>query len=127
MNHKAVDLHLNQTHFQNPTGLDETGHYAPTANQAGLADVAMANSEFARIVSTENAVIAGTHVLSNINQLLGQVPGVLGIKTGFTEEAGQALVTLVDQGHPVILVVLKSTDRFTDTKNLISWVYSNFY
>ena len=126
MNQKAADLSLTHTHFQNPTGLDEVNHYSSAADLARLADVALNKPEFAKVVSTENAVIAGSHVLTNLNQLLGKVPGVLGVKTGFTDNAGQALVTYVNQGHPVIIVVLKSTDRFTDTESLITWVYSNF-
>ena len=126
MNAKAANLRLTHTAFTNPTGLDEEGHFSSAADLARLADVAMDNSEFARIVGTENAVLPGNHVLTNLNQLLGKVPGVLGIKTGFTDNAGQALVTLVNRGHTIILVVLKSTDRFTDTQKLIDWSYSNF-
>lgn len=126
MNSKAADLHLTHTAFRNPTGLDEKGHYSSAADLARLADFAMNDPEFARIVGTEAAVLPGNHVLNNLNQLLGKVPGVLGIKTGFTDNAGQALVTLVDRGRPLIIVVLKSTDRFSDTQKLIDWSYSNF-
>ncbi|MBI2008224.1 D-alanyl-D-alanine carboxypeptidase [Candidatus Amesbacteria bacterium] len=126
MNAKASDLHLSHTAYTNPTGLDEAGHYSSAVDLARLADVAMDNPEFARIVGTENAVLPGNHVLTNLNQLLGKVPGVLGIKTGFTDNAGQALVTLVNRGHPIIIVILKSTDRFTDTRKLIDWSYQNF-
>ena len=126
MNQKAADLLLTHTHFQNPTGLDEDDHYSSASDLARLADVALNKPEFAKVVSTENAVIAGSRVLTNLNQLLGKVPGVLGVKTGFTDNAGQALVTYVNQGHPVVIVVLKSTDRFADTESLITWVYSNF-
>ena len=126
MNAKAIDLRLTGTHFANPSGLDETGHYSTAADLARLADSALAHPEFAKIVATENAVIA-THVLTNVNQLLGKVPGVLGVKTGNTLGAGQSLVTLVDRdSHPVIIVVLGSTDRFGDSEKLISWIYSNF-
>ena len=127
MNKKAADLNLSHTHFANPTCLDETGHYSSATDLARLADVAMSNSEFSRIVATENAVVAN-HVLTNINELLGKIPGVLGVKTGFTDGAGQSLVTLVSRdSHPVILVVLGSTDRFGDSEKLINWIYTNFH
>ena len=127
MNQKAAALNLSHTSFINPTGLDETGHYSSATDLARLADVAMSNSEFSRIVATENAVVAN-HVLTNINELLGKVPGVLGVKTGNTLGAGQSLVTLVSRdSHPVILVVLGSTDRFGDSEKLITWIYSNFH
>lgn len=126
MNQKAQDIHLTNTHFVNPTGIDEEGHYSSAADLARLADIALRQPTFSKIVATENAVIS-THVLTNVNQLLGKIPGVLGVKTGFTEGAGQALVTLVDRnGHPVILAVLESKDRFTESAALIDWVYANF-
>lgn len=66
------------------------------------------------------------HKLSNVNQLLGKIPGVAGIKTGWTEEAGENLVTLMERdGRRVIIVVLKSKDRFADTIALINWTFAN--
>ncbi|KKU55895.1 hypothetical protein A3C34_02140 [Candidatus Amesbacteria bacterium RIFCSPHIGHO2_02_FULL_48_21] len=132
MNARAKQLNLLHTQFQNPTGLDEEGHYSSAADLARLADEFMHKPLLARIVSAENVVLAtsdvsAVHVLANTNQLLGQVEGVLGAKTGYTDLAGQALVTLVNrENHPVIISVLGSTDRFSDTKKLIDWVYSNF-
>ena len=67
------------------------------------------------------------HKLSNVNQLLGRIPGVAGIKTGWTEEAGENLVTLVERGgRKIIIVVLHSRDRFGDTIRLIDWVFNNY-
>ncbi len=132
MNTTAAQLHLTRTHFVNPTGMDEPGHYSTAVDLVRLADVALRLPEFARIVSTENAVVsapdsADVHILNNVNQLLGKIPGVKGIKTGNTPGAGQALVTLVERdNHPVIMAVLGSADRFDDTQKLIEWIYSNF-
>jgi D-alanyl-D-alanine carboxypeptidase len=126
MNKKAADYHLNDTQFKNPTGLDEPGHYSSAVDLVRLADVGLRNSEFARIVSIETAVV-GEHVVSNVNQLLGKIPGVKGVKTGYTEGAGQALITFVERdGHGILIATLGSTDRFKDTKDLIDWVYTNF-
>ena len=67
------------------------------------------------------------HKLSNVNELLGKIPGVAGIKTGWTEEAGQNLITLIERnGRRVIIVVLHSTDRFADTIKLINWTFANY-
>ena len=127
MNAKAAQLNLAHTRFANPTGVDESGHYSSAADLARLAGAALKNPEFARIVSTENTIVA-THVLTNVNQLLGKIPGVLGVKTGFTDGAGQSLVTLINRdNHPVIMVVLGSLDRFGDSEKLITWVYSNYH
>ena len=66
------------------------------------------------------------HKLQNLNKLLSSVQGVLGVKTGFTEGAKENLVTLVDRGHKVLIVVLGSDDRFGESASLIDWVYKNF-
>jgi D-alanyl-D-alanine carboxypeptidase (penicillin-binding protein 5/6) len=132
MNDKAKNLHMADTHFLNPTGLDEEGHYSSAADLARLADYLLGFPYLAKIVATENAVITSVdhssyHLLTNVNRLLGNVSGVLGVKTGFTDKAGESLVTLVDRdGHQVIISLLGSSDRFMDTKNLIDWIYSAF-
>ena len=63
----------------------------------------------------------------NINDLLGKVDGVLGIKTGWTENARENLVTYLERdGRRVITVVLGSQDRFGETENLITWIFNNY-
>jgi len=132
MNNKVTQWNLQNTHFQNPTGLDQDGHFSSASDLVRIAEKFISFPELRRISSTENAVISSSdfsssYIVSNINELLGRVPGVLGIKTGFTDGAGQALVTLVNRnGHPVIISVINSKDRFADTERLISWIYSNF-
>lgn len=131
MNKKAKEMGLTDTHFTNPSGLDEYGHYSTALDLALLADSAMKKIEFARIVAMENAVITtennDNYVVKNVNQLIGKVQGVLGVKTGYTVGAGQSLVTLVSRdGHEVIISLLGSLDRFADTQYLIDWVYESF-
>lgn len=132
MNQWATRLNLSNTHFLNPTGLDQEGHYSSASDLARLADHLMNNAYLSRIVSTENAVITSVdlsqiHPIANVNQLLGKIPGVIGVKTGFTDLAGESLVTLVNRdGHEVILSVMGSTDRFSDATKLIDWIYANF-
>lgn len=132
MNKKAAELKLSSTTFKNPTGLDEEGHLSTAMDLARLADEFMSRPQISRIVSAETAVLSTSgsaypHIVSNTNLLLGKVPGVLGAKTGYTDLAGQALVTLVSRDdHPVIIAVVGSTDRFGDTTKLIDWLYSNF-
>jgi len=132
MNSKAQKINLFHTNFLNPTGLDQDGHFSSASDLARIADRLLQTPYLAKAVATENAVVASTssagfHSLSNVNRLLGSVSGVLGVKTGFTDKAGEALVTLVNRdGHEVIISLLGSTDRFTDTKKIIDWVYSSF-
>lgn len=132
MNVKAQSIHLTSSNFTNPVGYDNPDHKMTATDLARLSAFALTNHTIAKIVAIPQITISDVsrtrfHPLTNVNQLLGKIPGVGGIKTGWTEEAGENLVTLVTRnGHSVIIVVLKSADRFKDTSYLIDWVYSNF-
>ncbi len=132
MNKKAQELHLSMSHFTNPVGYDDPSHYMTAEDLARLADVALENKILAKMVAIPQITISDVthtyfHKLSNVNQLLGRIPGVAGIKTGWTEEAGENLVTLIDRGgRRIIIVVLHSKDRFGDTIRLIDWVFGNY-
>ena len=66
------------------------------------------------------------HKLTNVNKLLGEIQGLGGLKTGYTENAGENLVSFYKHnGHQYIIVVLKSLDRFQDTKNIVEWIVNN--
>ncbi len=127
MNEKAQELHLYKTHFADPAGLEDDGDYTTVVDLARLASEARKNQTLVSIVATKQKVITDidgvhTYTLTNLNKLLG-VDGVNGIKTGFTDEAGGVLVTSkVEQGHTLLLVVMKSDDRFGDTQKLLSLV-----
>ncbi len=132
MNKKAQDLHLSMSHFTNPVGYDDPNHYMTAEDLARLADVALKNKILAKMVAIPQITISDVthtyfHKLSNVNQLLGRIQGVAGIKTGWTEEAGENLVTLIERnGRRIIIVVLHSKDRFGDTIRLIDWVFGNY-
>jgi D-alanyl-D-alanine carboxypeptidase (penicillin-binding protein 5/6) len=90
----------------------------------------MKESILKEIVGTKTAEIKTTdgkttHTLENLNELLWDVNGVIGVKTGWTELAGDCLVTYTSRDHDIITVILKSNDRFADSKTLIEWSYTN--
>lgn len=132
MNAKAREIHLLNTHFMNPTGLDQDGHYSTARDMVRLAQVAMKNPLFASIVATKQKIVKSqdgkiVHYLTNINELLGKVDGVMGVKTGWTENARENLVTYIQRGNKrVIIALLGSQDRFGETKELIDWIYGNY-
>lgn len=132
MNEKAKALHLTQSTFTNPVGYDDPGHKMSPMDLARLASIALLNKTIAKMVAIPQITISDVthtyfHPLRNVNELLGKIPGVGGIKTGWTEEAGENLVTLMERGdHRVILVVLRSRDRFGETSKLIDWVFGNY-
>jgi D-alanyl-D-alanine carboxypeptidase (penicillin-binding protein 5/6) len=68
------------------------------------------------------------HKLKNTNELLGSYLKVLGLKTGTTEEAGECLITIIedDKGNKVLTVVLNSPERYTETKLLADWVFKAY-
>lgn len=132
MNAKAKELHLTQSQFTNPVGYDDPGHKMSPIDLAFLGEAALNNTVIAKMVAIPSITISDVthtyfHQLKNVNELLGKIPGVGGIKTGWTEEAGENLITLVERnGHRVIIVVLHSQDRFGDTQTLIDWIFGSF-
>lgn len=132
MNKKSLALGLTRTHFDNPAGFDSPNHYSSASDLAKITEEALKNYQLSRIFATKETKIISvdkkyTHQLFNLNKLLTQVNGVLGVKTGTTDLAKENLVTLVERNrHKVLLVVLGSNDRFDETTSLIDWTYSNF-
>lgn len=131
MNTKAQALHLDHTVFKNPSGVEQYGHVTTARDLAVLAGVAMSNPLLATIVGTRSTTITDvtgeiSHHLVTTNELLGVLPGVKGLKTGWTEHALECLVSYVERdGHPIIVVVLGSLDRFGDTTVLVDWAYTH--
>ena len=132
MNIKAKDLSMLNSYFQNPVGLDGSNQVTTAKDLIRVSEVAMKNPEFAKIVGTKVARFTDTtgnikYNLKNINELLGVVPGVLGVKTGWTENARENLVTYVERdGHKMMIAVLGSQDRFGETRELINWVFESY-
>lgn len=132
MNVKANDFGLINTHFANPSGLDSSFHYSTARDLVKVSVYAMKNPLFAQLVSTKELEVRSVdqkivHKLQNINELLGEVYGVVGIKTGWTENARENLVTYVERGgKKLIIALLGSQDRFGETKEIIEWSYVSF-
>ena len=129
MNGKARILGLDDTHFENPTGLDAPGHYMSAADLARLAEYALSRHplfwEMTR--QSEAAVVSlggSRYALSNTNELLKEFPALRGGKTGFTDNAKGALLLLypVRPDRTAIIVILKSDDRFGDGRKIIEWL-----
>ncbi len=135
MNEKAKFLHLNNTNFADPIGLEDSRDYTTPLDLARLASFAMKNETFAKIVATPTMEISditgeNKYLLNNLNKLLG-IQGINGIKTGYTTEAGQVLVTSKveidsrNKKHNLIILVMGSQDRFWDTSKLLYAISGN--
>ncbi len=133
MNSKASELGLVSTHFITPHGLDNDEHYTTAYELALIADYALQNDTFRKIVGSQSHTIVINNYpknISNTNELLGYLEGVYGIKTGFTNGANRCLVTSVKRGNiDIICVVLGADtkkDRTKDSISLINYIYNNF-
>ena len=133
MNKKAEQIGLKNTHFVTPHGLDDENHYTTAYELAILTDYALENSTFKKIVNTKNTQIRINENPMNIyntNELLGVLPGVDGIKTGFTNNAGRCLVTSCTRDENQIITVVLGCDtkkqRTSDSTKLIEYAYKNY-
>ena len=133
MNKKAEELGLTNTHFESPHGLDSDGHYTTAYELALLSDYALKNNTFLNIVGTKNYTITINGYpknLSNTNELLGNLNGVYGVKTGFTNGANRCLVTACKRGNMDIICVVLGADtkkfRTTDSIKLIEYTFKNY-
>ncbi len=118
MNIKAEELGMNDTYYADPSGLDDRTYSTPS-DLIRLTRYALKNPLFKEIVKTYEYEISGnTHkylYLQNQTNLLTTYPGVAGVKTGYTEEAGLCLITYAsNEGKDVVGVVLNSIDRKGD-------------
>jgi len=142
MNQTAKELGMKNTHFSNTHGYHDDNHYTTAYDMAQIAQKAMENPIFAKIVATKSIQIPPTNkynkerIFSTRNSLINnrsnlplQYSYANGIKTGYTDKAGQCLVGSAHRnGMDLISVVFhapkNSPDRaFVDTKNL--FLYAN--
>ncbi len=116
MNQRAAELGLENTQYRNPSGLDAEGHYSSARDLAILAAHALENEDFADIVSKQEIRMAFgnppyNRSLYTTNKLLERYPYAIGVKTGYTDDAGLCLVTAAEKdGTWLIIVTLNGKD-----------------
>ncbi len=127
MNAKAEQLGMENSHFANPHGLDDTAHYSTARDMAILAAEAMKNSELALIASTSEVRLGSNRYFSNHNKLLRSCEGCIGLKTGYTSKAGRTLVSVCERdGTRLICVTLRDGNDWADHAKLYDWGFE-FY
>jgi len=151
MNRKARELGLDSAMFYNASGLDverplndcdpaENGCKIQTVgNKMSARDVMMLtrvllrDTWFATVVQKDHFYGRSIdekffHEKRSTNRLFGSFINSKGVKTGYTPLAGQCFVNLAvdDDGHEVLTVVLGSSDRFTETKHIVDWIWERF-
>lgn len=116
MNQRAAELGLENTQYRNPSGLDAEGHYSSARDLAALAAHALENEDFEDIVSKQEIRMAFgnppyNRSLYTTNKLLERYPYAIGVKTGYTDDAGLCLVTAAEKdGTRLIIVTLNGKD-----------------
>jgi D-alanyl-D-alanine carboxypeptidase (penicillin-binding protein 5/6) len=131
MNVRARQLGLRDTHFQRPDGLDTPGHVSSARDVALLARVAMRSPIVRELVRMRTDTIENGRVtLHTWNDLLGVFPGLIGVKTGHTNDAGWCEVAAARRnGFTIYAVVLGSPNRSQrneDLQRLLAWGVSQY-
>ena len=125
MNRKAGQLEMRDSHFANPSGLDQEGHYSTAYDMALLARACLKNETLKKIVSTRSVHMEGRSFV-NHNKLLWQYPGCVGLKTGYTQQAGRTLVSAAERdGTTLIAVTLRAPDDWKDHRTLLDWGFQH--
>jgi D-alanyl-D-alanine carboxypeptidase (penicillin-binding protein 5/6) len=110
LNGRATALGLGGTHFENPCGLPQSGHVSTARDLLRMAEAAMRMPDFVSRVALPEATLATLQgrrmTVHTTNLLLGRVPGVTGVKTGYTSQAGKCLVAIAERGKTRVAVVL---------------------
>ena len=145
MNKKAEELGLSNTHFANPTGLQNENHYMSAQDLALLARYAMQNTEFKNIVKTPKYDMQtphGTQTLLSTNHLVSRYKypyhyytGAIGVKSGNSPDAGYCLVSAAEKNNLYIISVVMGCDNadakdgaysFTDTAKMLNYIFENY-
>ena len=133
MNQTAQRLGLDDTHFENPNGLDSSGHYTTAYDLAKLTAYALSIPKFCEIVSTYKKSIPlndqpNARLLVNHNKLLRSYDGAIGVKTGFTKKSGRCLVSAAKRDDmTLIAVTLNAPDDWHDHKAMLDFGFENYY
>ncbi len=131
MNNTAKKIGAKDTHYANTHGLDEEGHYTSAYDLALISSYAMQNPTFKEIVGTKNTKIVSEQgkirYLQNKNKLLKSFDGAVGVKTGFTDDAGRCFVGSAERnGMTLVCSVLCCGPMFEDCATLLDEGFGNY-
>lgn len=135
MNQRAAVLGMEDTHFVTPSGLDGEdaqglGHLSTAYDMALLARAALEDQAFRQLCSSPSLAVEFAEPVkrvtyTNHNKLLTQYQGCVGVKTGFTKEAGRCLVSAAERdGALLIAVTLNAPNDWQDHTALLDYGFS---
>ena len=131
MNNTAKKIGAKNTHYANPHGLDEKDHYTTAYDLSLISSYALQNPIFREIVGTKNTKITSkagkVRYLKNKNKLLTTFDGAVGVKTGFTDDAGRCFVGGAERdGMTLVCSVLSCGPMFEDTASLMQECFNEY-
>lgn len=138
MNEYAEQLGCTDSHFMNTNGLHDANHYTSAYDLALISSRFFQNEMLCKIGNTARyhfeptATQPDDFYKNNKHRLInGEIPyeGILGGKTGYTDDSRQTLVSCAERnGMKLVCVVLKeeSPRQFTDTVELFDYGFNNF-
>ncbi len=138
MNQKARELGCTGTHFVNPNGVHDDRHYSTAYDLYLIATYAMKNPTFRELVAQTEAVLPITNKYPNEDRILkttnalinpestNYYKNAIGIKTGYTSQAGNCLVSEASRDGLEFIAVVLNGDRFPDSVKLFDYAYDNF-
>lgn len=133
MNERALSLGLTNTHFSNPAGSDDPENYSTAFDITLLARyIHRTSSDLWTVSRTQETFVFGSsgerYGVVNTDPLFAEYPSLWGSKTGFDDDAKGSLILLyaLSPDDIVLIVILKSDDRFGDGRKAVEWVETNF-
>jgi D-alanyl-D-alanine carboxypeptidase (penicillin-binding protein 5/6) len=132
MNERAAQMGLKSTHFTNSAGHHDPDHYTTANDLVVMTEAALARPMFRELVSKvryEIRTVDGKRrfKLENSNKLLPKYEGMVGVKTGYTPEAGRCLIALAERdGVEVLIVLLRARDRWKLAERMLDTAFQRF-
>lgn len=124
MNAYALSVGMYDSHYMNPHGLDQAGHYSSAHDLALTGWYYLRNPLLMQLAQYKSGMVEG-HTIYNVNSFLGRYPGANGVKPGWTDAAGRCLVASAqNNGKTVIVVVLDSPDISGEADRLMDYSFS---
>ncbi|MGE5379907.1 MAG: D-alanyl-D-alanine carboxypeptidase family protein, partial [Methylocystaceae bacterium] len=132
MNHRAHQLGMKDTHYRNPHGLNAYRHYTSAYDLSLVSRQALANPTLRKVVATKSTTIpwsghSNDRLIINHNRLLNRYPGAIGVKTGYTKEAGNCVVGAAQRGNLVLIAVaMNSPQVYQDLMQILDYGFAHY-
>ncbi len=137
MNDKALELGCKDTIFETPNGLDKGNHHSTARDMAIITKYCLGNEDFIEYINTPSKTIKTsktTYTVNNKNKLLNSYEGANGVKTGYTNKAGQCFIGSAKRGDMQLITVVLASGwgdvgkerKWTDSKNMLNYGFDNY-